>query len=289
MMTPTEIDLLLIGVVTADIVPSGRLLGGTVSFAAATATAFGLRTGILTSARGDEPLLAELPESVQVVSIPSEHTSTFENVYDNGARTQYIRSVSAPIRTEDVPEIWKSAPLVHVAPLVDEVAPNIFDLFPDAMTLLTPQGWLRKWGEDGRVWFKPWFDADVLRRVDIVVMSEEDIAEAPELEAKIAEVAPCLILTRGDKGGTCYYNGTPVPYDAVQVDDKYLTGAGDVFAASVLATLFRTGGDMHVAVQVASRMGAYATTRRGLQSAPTEDEVQSAMDLFSQSKSGKQT
>jgi sugar/nucleoside kinase (ribokinase family) len=132
------------------------------------------------------------------------------------------------------------------------------------------------------VWFKRWFDADVLRRVDIIVMSEEDIAEAPDLEPQIAEVAPCLILTRGDKGGTCYYNGTPIPYDAVKVDDKYLTGAGDVFAASLIATLFRLGGDIQAAVQVAARLAAYSTLREGLQSAPTMEEVQSTFELISQ-------
>ena len=280
-MTPGEIDYLLIGVITADIVPGGRLLGGTVSFAAATAAAFGLRTGVLTSARANEPLLADLPAGAQVISLPSEHTTTFENVYSDEGRTQYVRNVAAPIRVEDVPEVWKSTPLVHIAPLVDEVTPDIFDVFPNAMTLLTPQGWLRKWGEDGQVRFKRWFDADVLRRVDIIVMSEEDIAEAPDLEPQIAEAAPCLILTRGDKGGTCYYKGTPVPYDAVQVDDKYLTGAGDVFAASLIATLYRIGGDMQAAIRVAARLAAYSTLREGLQSAPTTDEVQSTLDLIS--------
>ena len=54
-------DYLLIGHMTADLTPEGkRRLGGTVSYAARTAHAFGLRVRLLSSAAQGEPLLDEL-------------------------------------------------------------------------------------------------------------------------------------------------------------------------------------------------------------------------------------
>jgi hypothetical protein len=65
MATTNSVDYLLIGHVTADLQEDGgRLLGGTVSFAALVAKAFGIKVGILTSARAGEPLLASLDSDV---------------------------------------------------------------------------------------------------------------------------------------------------------------------------------------------------------------------------------
>ena len=49
-LVPLEpVDYLVIGHVTEDLTPTGPRLGGTAAFAALTARAFGLRTGIVTS------------------------------------------------------------------------------------------------------------------------------------------------------------------------------------------------------------------------------------------------
>jgi hypothetical protein len=54
-------DYLLIGHIAHDVTPEGPRLGGTVSYGAFTAVAMGMRVGILTSTRPDEPLLHKLP------------------------------------------------------------------------------------------------------------------------------------------------------------------------------------------------------------------------------------
>jgi hypothetical protein len=64
-------DYLLIGHIAHDVTPEGPRLGGTVSYGAYTALALGLRVGVLTSTRPDEPLLRKLPPSVHVISIPA--------------------------------------------------------------------------------------------------------------------------------------------------------------------------------------------------------------------------
>jgi len=274
-MTP---DYLLIGHITADLTPEGRRLGGTASYAARTASAFGLRVGVLTSAADPEPLLDELhPYADQIVVLPAESTSTFENIYSPAGRTQYIRGVASPIRPDDLPANWLAAPLVHLAPLTDEVDPQIAHCFRQSHVLLTLQGWLRRWDDDGRVRFKRWYDPSVLAAIDTVVFSEEDIVEAPELEAEFASSVRHLFVTRAERGGTYYDNGKPMDYDTPQVDVVNPTGAGDVFASALLSTLRLTGGDMAASIKVAAHLGARSVTRWWLDGSPSESEVQAAL------------
>ena len=273
----TGIDYLLIGHMTADLTPDGRLLGGTVSYAARTVDAFGLKVGVLTSAQNDEPLFSGITPYADVRVLPAGSTSTFENIYMPTGRIQYIRGVASKIGTDDIPVEWLSAPLVHLAPLTDEVDPQIAPLFPEATVLLTLQGWLRRWDADGRVRFKRWHDAKVLNSIDIVVFSEEDVVEAPDLEADFAATTRHLFVTRAEKGGTYYNTGEPTTYDTPQVQVIHPTGAGDVFAASLLAALHVLDGDMQAATKVAATLAANSVTRVGLDSAPTREEVENVL------------
>src|SRR5689334_2141128 len=94
-------DYLLIGHMTADLTPNGRLPGGTVSYATRTAAAFGLRVALLTSATTDDSLLDSLRPYGEIVSIPAAETTTFENIYNPDGRIQYVRGVAAPIGPAD--------------------------------------------------------------------------------------------------------------------------------------------------------------------------------------------
>lgn len=280
-MAENTVDYLLVGHITADLTPDGRLLGGTVSYAAKTAKAFGLRVAALTSAGHNDPLLDELRREANVVCIPAEHTSTFENIYGPQGRIQYIRGVAASILPAHIPPAWLTAPLVHIAPLTDEVAPEVVFQFPNAITLLTLQGWLRRWDDDGRVRFKYWCDRDVLSKFSFIVFSEEDIIEAPGLEQEIASFAPRLIVTRADKGGTYYHNGESFSYTTPQVEALHPTGAGDIFAASLLSAYHQLNHDLYNAVHAAAHLAAISVTRPGLTGAPSPDEVRVALENFS--------
>ena len=272
---------LLIGHLTADLTPEGkRRLGGTVSYGARTAHAFGLQVRLLSSAAHNEPLLNELrPFLDEEKIIPAESTSTFENIYDHeGRRTQYIRGVAAPLCAKDIPSEWLLTPLVHLAPLTGEVDPDVAHTFKDSKVLLTLQGWLRQWGDDGRVTFKRWFDPGVLRDVDIVVFSEEDIVEAPDLEQAFAQAVEHLFVTRADQGGTYYHHGKAHHYNTPHPEEVNTTGAGDVFAAAVLSSISLLHHDMQAVSKLAAILGATAITRPWLEGAPTADEVQQALD-----------
>jgi sugar/nucleoside kinase (ribokinase family) len=274
MATP---DYVLIGNITADIAPDSRQLGGTVSYSAPTAAAFGLKVGVLTAAAEGEPLLGNLPSQIHLVHKPASVTTTFENIYTPQGRVQYIRAVSSSLTTDDIPSDWRESRLVHLGPLTGEVDPSLAALFPHARVLLTLQGCLRQWGDDGRVHFLRWLDRDALRHVDIVVFSEEDIAEAPEMEAEYASAVRHLIVTRAERGGSLYIDGVRQEYATPQVTLVHPTGAGDIFAAALLAALDCVEGDYAKACSIAAILAAISVTRTGLASVPNEVEVRAAI------------
>jgi hypothetical protein len=102
-------DYLLIGHITADIVPSGRMLGGTVSYAAPVAKGFNYNLGIITSGAPNEPLFDILkPYLAEYIFHAASATSTFENIYQNGGRTQYLHHRAAPLTPDLVPDDWQT-------------------------------------------------------------------------------------------------------------------------------------------------------------------------------------
>lgn len=260
---------------TVDLAPGGRMLGGTVSYAAPTYAAFGHRVGIVTSAAADEPLVEQLRSHGEVVVVPSEQSLTYENVYSESGRQQYVRATASAISYSDVPLAWRSAPYMHLGPLAAEINPReLARAFPDATVMLTMQGLMRRWDGDGKVKFKPWFDEDALKQIDIVVYSEEDVQRFPQLTAEMRRVCKNLIVTNGRRGGTYYASGKAMHYDSIAVEPCDLTGAGDVFAASLLGSLSALSGDLASAVRLAGKLAAYSVTRVGLNSAPTAAEIE---------------
>jgi ribokinase len=117
----------------------------------------------------------------------------------------------------------------------------------------------------------------VLEAIDIVVFSEEDIEEAPELEQEFAHSVRHLFVTRAERGGTYYHQGEAVHYDTPQVEVVNPTGAGDVFAAALLSGLHVTNNDMMASIGIAARLGAISVTRWWLEGSPTAGEVQAAL------------
>ena len=268
------IDVLVVGHMTVDLVPGGRELGGTVSYAAPTYTAFGHNVAILTSAARKEPLLKQLAPFARLRVLPATASLTYENVYGACGRRQYVRATARPLPASEVPENWTDAPYLHLGPLAGEIEPReMAQRFPNAIKMLTLQGMMRRWDADGLVKLRHWYDEEALERFDIVVYSEEDVQQFPQLTERIRRVCAHLVVTNGRNGGTHYHDGGARHYDSIEVEPLDLTGAGDVFAASLLASLARMGGDVHKAVQVAGRLAAYSVTRSGLDSAPKPLEI----------------
>ncbi len=278
-------DYVLIGHISHDRTPQGPRLGGTVSYGAHTARAFGLRVGVLTSANPHDAVLADLPSGVELVNVAAERSTTFENRYEGNARTQWMYHRAHPLKPAMLPPAWRAARLVHLAPIADEVDAAFVEAFDKARLCVTPQGWMRRRASDSRVLTRDWAEAAyVLPRSVLVVLSEEDIRHAPHLAARYAQLAPLLVLTRAERGGTVYQGGRTFDFAAYPAQDvRDPTGAGDIFTTALHIALARLG-DLGAALRVATYLAAQSVSRQGLAGAPTAEEVARAWQLAAEGR-----
>lgn len=270
-------DLVLVGHVARDVLPDGGWrLGGAVAFAGLAALRLGLRVGIVTSAPPDlaAALRVTLP-AAELVIVPSAEATCFENVYRGGARTQRLRSRAAPLGGEAVPKAWQSAPLVMLAPIAQEVAPELIERFPRSLLAATGQGWLRTWDAGGHVTMGSFaVPSTLLPRLDLLTISAEDIATAPvDLLAAWSRAIALVAVTRGAEGADVYHHGLgPRRAEACVAHEVDPTGAGDVFAVALLVALWR-GGTPDTAAQFACQVAALAVEAPGLDAVPTREAM----------------
>lgn len=274
-LVPLEpVDYLVIGHASSDLTPSGTRLGGTVAFSALTARALGVRVGILTSVGADVPLAAL--DGIPTINIPSEHSTTFENIYSAEGRTQILHHHAAPIDFGRVPEAWRSAPIIHIGPIANEVSPILPKGFSPDLLGLTAQGWMRGWDKTGRVHPVHWEDEFALEAAGAVVISLEDVGGNMEYVEHLALHTRVLAVTEGASGCVLYWNGDRRRIHAPPIPEVDATGAGDIFAAAFFIRLYTTR-DPWEAARFATLLASHSVTRPGLDGIPTENEIQTCL------------
>ena len=166
---------------------------------------------------------------------------------------------------------WRQTAIVLIAPVAREVGPKLTKLFPQALKGFSAQGWLRQWDPAGRVTPRDDVDPQALRGLDVVTVSEEDVA-SPETVESWAAVVPVVVLTRGSEGALLTLRGQQHRVDAFPAREVDPTGAGDVFAAALLVR-YRETGDALAAVHFASAAASLGVEAEGLAGVPTRSEV----------------
>lgn len=286
-------DFLTIGHITRDVHADGSFsLGGTVTFAALTAYSLGLAAAVVTCA--DDMLIADLPTRLHNIGFAvrsSAKTTTFANFYSGGFRTQYLEARAEEQASEDVPEQWRDAPIVLLGPLAQEIAPSFVSLFPrrpGRIIAATPQGWLRRWDENGRVWPTPWQAAEqVLPALDVLILSHDDLlpfadgnrVNADAMLSRWSLNVPLLVATDGRHGATLFQHGTTERFPAFRANEVDPTGAGDVFASAFLTHLYRHG-DPRTAIQFANCVASFSVESAGITGIPTLTMVEERMGRY---------
>lgn len=263
-ITPvTKIDYLAIGHITRDVTPAGNLVGGTVSYSGRAAQALGCETAVLTSCQPDYEGLAELTD-LTVEVVPSAHTSTFENIYGENGRTQMLYTPADPILAQHLPVDWVNSAVVHLAPVANEVDPALIQQCNGSLIGLTPQGWLRRWAADGRVFARDWPEAAYyLPLADVVILSEEDLLDEAMLPC-YRQASRLLIMTENVRGCTVFAGEDVRQIPAPSVAQVEPTGAGDIFAAAFLTRYARNGRNPWQAAEFANHIAAQSVTQVGL-------------------------
>jgi len=281
-MVSSAPELLAIGHVTRDMHPDGTFsVGGTVTFAALVASHLGLATGVVTCADKElsETLPAHLPHVALHIQISAE-TTTFANFYQGGFRTQYLYARGTPLQLIDIPPDWLAAPIVLFAPLAQELDSAFVAQFPRrsaSIIAATPQGWLRRWDANGRIWPTPWCEAEqILPLLDVLILSHDDLlpfandnrAEAEAILLHWSKLVPLLVATDGRHGATLFEHGIIHHFPAYPAQEVDPTGAGDVFATAFLTHFFRHGNPAH-AVNFANCTAAFSIEQPGTHGIPT--------------------
>lgn len=275
MVSLEPVDYLVIGHITVDLTPSGPVLGGSATYAALTARAMGLRVGIVTVRANELPL--DALAGIQVVTGEAQNSTTFENVYTPAGRIQYLRHVAPKVDFALVPEAWRRARIIHLAPVAQEVAPLLPAEFRPALLGLTPQGWFRAWDADGRVRPCAWPEAEAaFAQAGAGVLSVEDVANDEDTLEHLTHAARILAITEGAAGVRLSWHGDSRRFRPPLVNEVDPTGAGDVFAAAFFVRLLNTR-DPWEAARFANRMAAISVTRTGMAGVPSPDEVRSCL------------
>lgn len=269
------VDYLVIGHVAHDLTRDGPRVGGTVAYSALTAAALGMKVGIITAV-GPETSLEVLRE-FHVVSQPSPQSTTYENIYTEQGRVQYLRAQAERIDLHQVPEPWRKASIIHLGPIADEMDSVLPDVFSPALLGLTPQGWMRQWDAENRVSMRRWENAEpALAKAHAVVISREDVNGDDELIEYMAHQTRILAVTEGIAGCVLYWNGDRRRFHAPKVHEVDATGAGDVFAAAFFVRLLQTR-DPWEAARFATLLGSHSVTRVGLNGIPTVPEIEESL------------
>ncbi len=276
-LVPIElIDYLVIGHITQDVTPNGLTLGGTASYAALTARALGLRVGIVTAYSTEKLGIPPELQGIALSVIPSEETTTFENIYTPIGRIQYLHHRASEINASHIPETWRRTPIVHMGPLDNEIDPGLVRSFPDSFVGLTPQGWLREWDDQGRVRLGEWPEARyVLEKASAAVISIEDVQGDESRVEEMASSVRVLVVTEGAAGCRVYWNGDLRRFRAPAMQEVDPVGAGDIFATAFFHRMSSTR-DPWEAARFANQIAAHSVTRRGLNGVPMPDEVAAA-------------
>lgn len=274
---PAQIDYLVVGHVCLDVASDGFVVGGTAAYSAATAKVLGCRTAVVTSYAAADEMENYLPQ-VAVHNVASAETTTFANTYTANGRVQSIHAVAGTIGAADIPLTWQRAKIAHIGPVADEVDPQVISLFSNSLVGLTPQGWMRYWGEDGVIQARTWSRAaEFMPLAAATFISDEDLV-APEMLQEFRRHANVLVMTQGAAGSIVYFGDEARSFPAPKVKAEDLTGAGDIFATAFLIRLHQTAGDPWEAARFANEIAALSVTASGL-----ANKMQVLQDHVSQS------
>jgi sugar/nucleoside kinase (ribokinase family) len=184
---------------------------------------------------------------------------------------------AAPLTVEHVPEAWRRTPIVHLAPIAQELRSEPPTGLSASLIGVTPQGWMRRWDSQGHVQPCEWSGAEaLLPHAGAVIISREDVGGDEEQIEQLAHAARVLVVTEASAGVRLYWHGDQRRFRAPRVEEHDPTGAGDIFAAAFFFRLYTTR-DPWEAARFATHLAARSVVRGGLEGVPTQSEIRECL------------
>ena len=259
-------------------------IGGTATYAAAAAACLGDRVALLTRVGPNERdrLVARCQElGIDLHALESEVTTTFSFRYVDGRRRLRLKARAKGIGAEVIPVALRDTRSVVLASIAHEIEPSVFDVYGGVPRVLAAQGYLRSWDADGTIRRREWDEAhDVLARVNVAVVSEDDIEGDFDLARGWAKTAP-VIVTIAERGAIVLRGGREIEVGGFPADEVVdQTGAGDAFCAG-LALALADGDDLEPATRFANAVASFAVEGVGTIALASREKVQARMQRHS--------
>lgn len=268
-------NILFLGHICHDLTPDGVVLGGSVAYAAFLAKKMDWQPTIITSVGKDFQFFDKIKKAkIPLINIESVQTTCFENIETPNGRQQTLHHRAASIFPENIPSEFQKTDVVFFAPIADEIDFKNISLFPNSLKVATIQGWLRQWNHTGIVHPKT-INWKNLKGIDIIICSEEDIANLPNALDHLKNNCPIVLLTKGENGVILFQRKNKIKttrhFPAFPTKAVDTTGAGDSFATG-FALSYASTNDMEYAVNFGQAAASLVVERRGVV-VPEREEI----------------
>lgn len=198
-------------------------------------------------------------------------TSFLLDYESSGERNLILRNRAPSIEADDIPDALKTK-VVHVAPIANEIPRETLRKLKafGSIVSLDPQGFVRKFKENGKVCLGQLEEPEVLKGVDVLKASYDEakaVTGQPNLvgivKNFIKKGIKIIIITRGAEATLLCVEGrlfsVPSAKPRAVVDT---TGAGDVFIGAFL-TMFVRGEEPLWCACVGSAAASFVVEKYG--------------------------
>ena len=266
------LDYLVIGHITQDQHEEGYRLGGTAVYSGILAHRMGLKVAVYTS--GASGLDLEVMDGIEIIDQPGPGTTTFINQYTPSGRIQRLLERAEELDISRIPEEWKQARIIHLAPVAREVPLTAGEHFPGGFLGYSLQGWMRTWDEEGQISPSPLPEmSKPVRDEALGILSLEDLGDDRSGLERLQGQFPTLALTLGSQGVEIYSGSNSQRIPAPLTPEIDPTGAGDIFAAALM--IFWKIRDLPIeeAARLANLLAAASVKKPGIKGVPEIREI----------------
>ena len=253
-------DLVTVGhfaidsILSPDVAVSAHALGGPPTYVSLAARKLSAKVSVISKVGEDfsedyiEWLNANGIDLSGLQRIKNALTTSFTLNYKNEERQLQLRSRAPPIVPEDIPDSLQ-AKVIHVAPIANELSGDVVDKLRTSAEALSldPQGFVRKFDENGNVLPKRLKDSHILKRIELYKSSLNEIRMVTGLTdlrlamEKIHDYgAKAVIVTKGVRGSILLHEKRfyEIPACKPRIVQDF-TGAGDALIGAFLAEYTR--------------------------------------------------
>jgi len=290
----TDFDLVTVGHFSIDFIKTKEepcpkpTLGGPPTYVSLAARKMDVRVSVISKVGGDFPdeyrawLINEGIDLSMLRMVRDASTTSYLLEYGvKDERQLILKSKAPPIESEEIPESL-SSDVIHVSPIAGEVSYQVMKKLQQHSDLLSldPQGFLRRFDENGVVHLGMLDDPKILSEVDVFKASDREIKAATGESTLLRAIrlvhawgVDVVIVTRGGRSTILSLSGklyeVPPAKSRVVADT---TGAGDVFIGAFLAEYIK-GEDPIWCSCVGSASASYVIEEVGPKGFGSQSEV----------------